>query len=258
MIYLHKILPLLVSPIVIVLAVLMFGLYKKRYKFAIILAAGLLYVVSLPLVSSNLFRLIESNAIRLEPADVAQADAIVVLSGMLTWVPTKNGVTQEWADPDRFWGGIELIHAEKAPLLIFTGSKLPWEIGSGNEGDYLKKYAMRLNVPDKKILVTPDVFNTEGEAIEIMKMLAGRQNIILVTSAFHMERAKSIFESKGFTVQAYPVDFKIPEGKTTFMDFFPHAAGIGQTDLAIRELIGRVFYKMKRLISAFKSVDAAK
>ena len=257
MIYLHKVLPLIISPIVLILALLLIGLYKNNKK---LVGGGivLLYLASMPIVGAELLRLIETNSVRLEPSDMPKADAVVVLSGMLTWVPAKNGLVQEWSDPDRFWGGVELINADKAPRLVFTGGKLPWEKGEGNEGDYLKKYAQLLNVPEQKIIVTPDVQNTEQEAAAVGEILKSRKNIILVTSAFHMQRAKASFESKGFRVNAYPVDFRVSEGAITLMDFLPHAASLGQTDLVIRELAGRAFYKLKALITTNQATDIIK
>lgn len=257
MIYLHKVLPLIISPIVLILALLLIGLYKNNKK---LIAGGivLLYLASMPIVGAELLRLIETKSVRLEPSDMPKADAVVVLSGMLTWVPAKNGLVQEWSDPDRFWGGIELINADKAPLLVFTGGKLPWDPGQGNEGDYLKKHAQLLGVPDRKIIVTPDVQNTEQEAAAVSEILNNHRDIILVTSAFHMARAKAIFERKGFSVAAYPVDFRVSDGAITLIGFLPHAASLGQTDLVIRELAGRAFYKLKALISDKQPTDIIK
>jgi uncharacterized SAM-binding protein YcdF (DUF218 family) len=254
MIYMHKVLPLIISPIFLILALLITGLFKNNKK---IIVGGilLLCIMSLPIIGGGLLRLVESKSVRLEPNDMPKADAVVVLSGMLTWVPAKNGLIQEWGDPDRFWGGIELIKAEKAPLLIFTGGKLPWETGQGNEGDYLKKYAQLLGVPAQNIIVTPDVQNTEQEASAVSEILKSRRDIILVTSAFHMARAKANFERKGFRVAEYPVDFRVGEGDINLMDFLPHASSLGQTDLAIRELAGRAFYKIKALIIGNKPRD---
>ena len=79
------------------------GLFKKRFAY-IAVAAVLLYVGSMPIVSKALFRQIESGEVKLTPQDVPQADAIVVLGGMLTWVPSKQGLVTEWGDPDRFFG----------------------------------------------------------------------------------------------------------------------------------------------------------
>jgi uncharacterized SAM-binding protein YcdF (DUF218 family) len=250
-------LPLFISPIVLILALLIIGLYKNNKKL-IVCGIVVLYLASMPIVGAELLRFIEAKSVRLEPSDIPKADAVVVLSGMLTWVPAKNDLVQEWSDPDRFWGGVELINANKAPLLIFTGGKLPWGSGQGNEGDYLKKYAQLLNVPEQKIIVTPDVQNTEQEANAVSEILVNRRDIILVTSAFHMSRAKASFERKGFRVTAYPVDFRVIEGDISPIDFLPHASSLGQTDLVIRELTGRTFYKLKALITGKQAADIIK
>lgn len=246
MIYLHKLLPLVISPLVIVMGLLTIGIIKKNTLF-LIAAVLLIYVSSMPIVSSTLFRFLESGEVRLEPQDTPQADAIVVLSGMLVWVQSKRGLVQEWNDPDRFFAGVELATLSHAPKLIFTGGRLPWESGLETEGHQLKKYAQRLNIPENKIFVTEEVQNTEQEAFAVNKLLKNSKNIILVTSAFHMKRAKALFENAGLTVFPYPVDFRVATCTLTLMDFLPNAGALSQTDAAVHEFAGIVFYKLKML-----------
>ena len=230
------------------------GLFKKRFAY-IAVAVVLLYVGSMPIVSEALFRQIESNEVKLTAEDVPQADAIVVLGGMLTWVPSKQGLVTEWGDPDRFFAGVDLMAAGRAPTLIFTGSKFPWDLGLEAEGHVLKRYAQRMNIPAEKIWVTADVQNTEQEAREVGKLLKQSngelKKIILVTSAFHMKRAEMLFAKGGLEVFAYPVDFQSSQNAITPMSFLPNANALATTDVAIRELLGRMFYKIKlSLISA--------
>jgi uncharacterized SAM-binding protein YcdF (DUF218 family) len=254
LIYLHKILPLLVSPIVLVLALMLVGVFKKRFVY-VVTAAVLLYVGSMPIVSEALFRQIESNELKLTPQDAPQADAIVVLGGMLSWVPSKQGSVTEWGDPDRFFAGVDLMAAGRAPTLIFTGSKFPWDLGLEAEGHVLKRYAQRMNIPAEKIWVTADVQNTEQEAREVGKLLRApdgeRKKIILVTSAFHMKRSEMLFAKVGLEVFAYSVDFKLSQTTLTPMSFLPNVIALATTDAAIREALGIAFYKIKlSLISA--------
>ena len=226
------------------------GLFKKRFAY-IAVAAVLLYAGSMPIVSEALFRQIESGEVKLTPQDVPQADAdaIVVLGGMLTWVPSKQGLVAEWGDPDRFFAGVDLMTAGRAPTLIFTGGKFPWDMGLEAEGHVLKKYAQRMGIPADKIWVTADVQNTEQEAVEVSKLLKGSsgegKKIILVTSAFHMKRAKMLFVQRGLDVFPYSVDFKSSQTALTPMSFLPHVNALGTTDAVIRESLGIVFYKLK-------------
>jgi uncharacterized SAM-binding protein YcdF (DUF218 family) len=173
------------------------------------------------------------------------ADAIVVLSGMTHSVITEKGIVSEWNDPDRFFGGIELIKANKAPILIFTRGKVPWKIGPA-ECDLLREKALEMGIDSNRIVITGEVSTTEDEAREVNKILSSKgKKIILVTSAFHIPRALLNFQNLGLDVQPYPVDFKVSEYKLTPMDFIPNAGALVGTEKSIREIIGRVYYSIK-------------
>ncbi len=229
------------------------GLFKKRLAYVAV-AAGLLYVGSMPLVADALFRQIESDEVKLTTQDTPKADAIVVLGGMLLWVQSKQGLVTEWSDPDRFFAGVELMAAQRAPILIFTGGKVPWDLGLEAEGHVLKRYAQRLNIPAEKIWVTSEVQNTEQEAREVGKLLltpdGERKKIILVTSAFHMKRAEMLFAKVGLEIFAYPVDFKSSHTALTPMSFLPNVSALATTDAAIRESLGIVFYRIKLALTS--------
>jgi uncharacterized SAM-binding protein YcdF (DUF218 family) len=229
------------------------GLFKKRFAY-IAVAAALLYVGSMPIVSDALFRQIESNEVKLTPQDTPQVDAIVVLGGMLSWVSSRQGLVTEWGDPDRFFAGIDLMAAGRAPTLIFTGGKFPWDLGLEAEGHVLKRHAQRMNIPAEKIWVTADVQNTEQEAREVGKLLRApdgeRKKIILVTSAFHMKRAEMLFAKVGLEIFTYPVDFKSAQTALTPMSFLPNVSALGTTDAAIREALGIVFYRIKLALTS--------
>ena len=88
--------------------------------------------------------------------------------------------------------------------------------------------------------------NTADEAVAVKELISPSKRIILVTSAYHMYRAKRLFEKQGFEVIPYKVDYKVAgNSKVTFMDFFPSARNLELTETGIRELIGRLFYLVK-------------
>ena len=66
---------------------------------------------------------------------------------------------------------------------------------------------INMAIPYDHIFVSELVANTADEAVAVKKMALGN-NIILVTSAFHMPRAQMLFEKEGFEIVPYPVDFK--------------------------------------------------
>ena len=157
----------------------------------------------------------------------------------------------EWNDPDRFFAGIELYKANKSNRLIFTGGKNPLTSDLPPEGDIYINEAISMGIPKEDLFTTYPVHNTLQEAQAIKKLLNDeipliQKKIILVTSAFHMKRAKKVFENEGISVQPYPVDFK--SDKSFFssllnpLKFMPSSYSFNKSSSAVREIIGRIIY----------------
>jgi len=245
MIYLHKILPLIFSPLFFILCIIIFGIIigSKKTSFA---GVAILVICSMPIVSGKMIAYLESDYELNRPSEIDTANAIVVLSGMVKTIKTKDGLDYEWGGAvDRFFTGINLFNLDKAPTLIFTGGKLPWSIGLP-EGEFLREEAIKLGIPKKDILLTENVENTDQEAKAIKKLLSlDDPKVILVTSAFHMPRAQLVFEAAGISVIPFPVDFLIGTGKITLMSFIPSASSFASTNFFVREIIGRTYYNLK-------------
>ncbi len=175
---------------------------------------------------------------------INKANAIVVLSGMLHQVGDKNYSKYEFSDPDRFFGGLDLMKKNKSDKIIFTAGKLSWTENWQPEGLILKDKAISLGVPQSKILVTENVKNTYEESIAVTKLIPNNSSVILVTSAFHMYRSKYLFEKQGFDIIPYPVDFKTSNTKTSIMNLLPSLSSLNKVSLFIRENIGRIYYKL--------------
>lgn len=245
MIYLNKILPVFVMPIMLIIYLLLYGVWKKK-NWPIYTAMICLYVFSTPIFAEFFFKLIESTSPRQTPKNVSNAEAIVVLSGMIKQVKSVEGVYPEWDDPDRFFAGVDLYKSGKAPKIIFTRGKMPWNNSRNTEGDILKKFALDYGVPDSAILLTGLVENTADEARAVEKLMGKWRHIILVTSAYHMPRAKQNFETHDFIVQPFKVDYKVDQlNNLTFISFLPDAESFWVFNIGYRELIGRVIYFLK-------------
>jgi uncharacterized SAM-binding protein YcdF (DUF218 family) len=229
----------------LVLILLLLGIIKNK-KMLIYLAIGVFYILSTPIFSNYFFRLVEGREYRVPISTIDSAYAIVVLSGMLEINEVGDSTYVEWGDPDRFLGGIALFKAGKAQKLIFTGGKMPWDKAKKTEGEVLKECAISNGIPSDKILVTKDVENTADEAVAVNKILKPYKKIILVTSAYHMYRAKKLFEKQGIDVIPYKVDYKTSWKNTiTIFSFLPSASNLELNEIGIREIIGRLFYYLK-------------
>ena len=243
MIYLHKILPALLSPTVIGIVVLAILFFQGRHWKSLLVLVTVSVLIT-PVISNFSVRYIEKDWSPTTPVQAEKTDVIIVLSGMLK--SGKNHEQLEWEDADRFLSGIDLFKEGKGDLLMFTRGLLPWSKNSISEGEILKVRAIEFGIPEKYILLTGYAENTEQEAISARQTLPDTiRHVTLVTSAFHMNRAKLVFENAGLAVNPYPVDFKQNYDQITIMDLIPGSAGIDQWSWVCREILGRMYYRIK-------------
>ena len=245
MIYLHKILPLIVSPLFLIIFLITLGMIFKSKKITLF---GIIILIfcSLPIISSKLINYLEKDYILQDALTIDNADAIVVLSGILKTIKVNDKLKYEFDDGvDRILSGIDLFKNNKASLLILTKGRLPWSLGIP-EGEYLKEFAVKFGVPKESILLTDNVQNTDQEAKSVKKLLNSNDaKVILITSAFHMPRAKKVFEASNIKVIPFAVDFINSHQKLTFMNFIPSADALNDTSLFVREMTGRLYYNLK-------------
>ena len=244
MIYLHKILPLIFSPLFFIMGLIILGSIIGSKKINIIGIAILIFF-SLPIISNKATVYLQKDYSLQDISSVDKADAIVVLSGMVSTIKTGDTFKYEFGGGvDRILSGMDLFKNNKAPLLILTRGKLPWQQGMP-EGEYLKEFAIKFGIPEESILLTDNVQNTDEEAKSVKKLLSSNDTeVILVTSAYHMSRAKKVFEAANIKVIPFAVDFKSSK-KITLMDFIPSAVGLYVTSDFVRRMIGRAYYSLK-------------
>lgn len=246
MFLISKLLPLLVLPLGLSFALLLLGLLRRR-RWPVITALSVLWVFSTPLTAQALWRWLEWPWQPLRPASLPRADVIVVLGGGRQAAPGSLR-RSEWIDADRFFGGLDLLRSGRAPRLLFTGGRLSFQAGVPSEGETLRQQAIALGVPAARVATTSLVSNTAEEAAAVAALLPAGSRILLVTSAFHMQRARRLFEAQGLGVIPYPVDFQswgVWAGSPLAdpLQWFPSSMGLESSSRALREALGRTLYR---------------
>lgn len=150
-----------------------------------------------------------------------KADAIVCLGGSMNIATNLGDHAEMYTSADRVWQAARLYKAGKAPKIFVTGR------GTARAAQRL---LMDCGVPESVITLLEDARNTEEEAKGIVRLFdcsdcsigksrdegieqstnLNNRTILLVTSSWHMRRAKLMFEkyAKGVEVIPAPADFE--------------------------------------------------
>ena len=169
-----------------------------------------------------------------------QGDAIVVLGGGMWW-HEKCGAPEMCQAADRVWTGAKLYKAGKAPKIICTGSCIEY---------HTLPLLLEFGVPRDAVHWYDQARNTEEEARQMATTLGmggKKSKVLLVTSAWHMNRAKFLFEKAGLDVVPCPGDFEMScmsEKALQFSDFFPHSWAFQINTAAVREWVGIFAYRL--------------
>ena len=112
-------------------------------------------------------------------------------------------------------------------------------------------------VPTEALWLESESRNTYENALYSAEILEeqGIEEIVLVTSAFHMPRSVAIFERQGFTVIPAPSDFTATESdwaqwregnwQVRLLSMLPQAGHLEDTTKVMKEYIGIVIYRMR-------------
>ncbi len=235
-------------PLGVCIFLLVISLFSYK-RWPLLISISILYLTSLGVVSQFLWLVLESPYQRRSVKSTSRADAIVVLSGGDDFSSEDEHIN-EWHQTDRFLAGIALFKAKRAPRILFTGGVNPYYNYILPQGEKYLKDALQMGLPNNALFSTPPVHNTAEEAYEISRMLPiEKRRILLVTSAYHMLRAKYLFEKQGLTVIPFPVDFQASGGwsRSFLLDplqWLPQAYNFNSSSIAIREILGRIYYRI--------------
>lgn len=248
---------MLVMPSWVGLSLLVFGMiwmvrrarrgedWARLRPAAAIAFAGtsLLYLASTPLVATWMAWTLERQNPFISMDRVPHAEAIVVLGGGQSAHLSEAGDVYKFTHHagDRMARGIEAFQSGKAPLLVLGGGTFPGPDPSF-VGEYLRAQAEARGVPPSCILSCGKVYFTTDEGAEAAQLLRSRNvhSILLCTSAYHLPRARRIYESLGFEVVPLPADFDTQGAAERFspLMLIPRGSALAVTENCIKEWLG--------------------
>ena len=174
-------------------------------------------------------------------------DGIIVLGGSVdTDLSAAHHTPVVLHAADRFFAPAELARRYPNVRVVFTGGTSNLISTDAKEADYSAPILENLGIPKERLILERDSRNTWENAIFTKKLVAPKpgERWLLVTSAFHMPRSMGIFRKAGFDVEAYPVDWRTG-GPDDVLSFTNNGAdGLERTNVAVREWIGLVAYRL--------------
>ncbi len=202
----------------------------------------LLWTFSLPVVGDHLLMLLERSA-HTPVNKLRNAQAIVVLGGGSNFNAPEYGADTVSKDTlVRLRYAAALYLQTKLPILVTGGNPAG---GTFPEAALMKKALVEeFGVPVRWVEGESD--NTWQNAIYSFKLLAPTKirTVALVTQAWHMPRAKRIFERAGFKVLPAGTGFH-SNNRLTILGFLPNAGGLSSSAIFMHEVIGMLWYEIK-------------
>jgi len=245
-----KILSLLVYPLsqsllLLVLALaLLFWRRIRTARVVLFLALGWLYLCSTAFFADFLMATLEDDFPPRALSVMEKADAIVVLGGAISGdshMGTQPNLNQH---ADRLVYAATLYQSGKAPVVVASGGG---QSGFRPEAQLMEETLAIMGVPARDILLERASRNTYDNARYTAVLLNGKgiRSILLVTSAFHMRRARDLFVAEGFEVRPAPTDYQRTVSPPTIPRWLPGTDDLLRSTLAIREYVGYWVYRYR-------------
>lgn len=166
------------------------------------------------------------------------AEAILLLGGSMGFNASVCSSAEMWSSADRVWHAAKLFKAGKAGVIVVTGEGVEASTG---------QLLIDLGVPREALVFDERPRNTQEEAHIIAQY--PYRSILLVTSAWHMKRAKLIMDKFAPGIEAIPspTDFEntiLASRELSIADFIPSAGALSANSLAFHEWLGYCVYKI--------------
>jgi uncharacterized SAM-binding protein YcdF (DUF218 family) len=146
---------------------------------------------------------------------------------------------------DRVLHAARLFHAGKAPLVLVSGGRLPWQTRGAPEARTIEALLHTLGVPPEAIVREEGSANTYENCTRSHKILRARgaRDVLLVTSALHMRRALATCRTAGIEARPAPTDYwVVADSPMTALDWAPEIDALQLTHLTLKEYIGFEVY----------------
>ncbi|WP_200979717.1 YdcF family protein [Echinicola sp. 20G] len=183
-------------------------------------------------------------------ADLPAYDLGIVLTGVTNLDKTAYDRTFFNKGADRATHAIQLYQMGKIKKILITGGQGLNPANSNTEAKLLANFMVIAGVARHDIIIEDKAVNTRQNALFTLEKLQSKSmktksKYLLITSAFHMKRAKACFDKVGLSTDTFPVDYYSSDVKFDFQNLvIPTPDGLIIWTKLFKEWIGLVVYKI--------------
>jgi uncharacterized SAM-binding protein YcdF (DUF218 family) len=213
----------------------------------LILAGVILIVFSNPLILRWTVMGWETVPVGL-PVNDCTVKRVVVLGGMSA-EHVSSGRIRFGSGGDRLMQTLMLVQTNPVEHLIISGGSSAVLINKRGEAAFLHEFLTGMGLNSDMIIVDSLSRNTYENAVntrQIFEANGWSKNIVLVTSAWHMPRARMVFEKQGFLVRPIGADPLYPFSPAVPSDYIiPSVSALSSWELLLKEWVGIFAYWVK-------------
>lgn len=252
--------PALITIGLVACAVLLYLRPKSRLvRLALVGVVTTSYLLSTWPVANGLVATLESDYwSAVTPADAQGVQAIIVLAGGVSEAGPRRPYPELYGDTwVRLRRGLEVFDQFRGALpLIYSGVLIdPLHQNSGSSEPGLVSAALsRWGIGPDRGWMEATSRNTYESGVASARLLrehfpaVKRLRILLVTSAWHMRRARSVFDKLAVDTVPVPCDFRSGPTDITVVAMVPNYAAFSTSTVMIREWLGILSYWVRRYL----------
>ncbi len=239
-----KLLTIFLSPVLFMFILIIWSYFSKKKKIFFISMLSFFYFFTSPLILNFFSDFIEEEASKI--AKIGKFNYGILLGGIASFdsntkqIKYSNNIT-------RLLSTLELYKSGKIDtIFISAGNKDTSELEL-IESVFLKKQLQLYGVPEEKILIEYQSANTHQNAVfsaQKLKPKEKKATYLLITSSYHIKRARACFQKEGFEIESFAADQLGNEPKLTINQLIPSASQLYKWDYILHELVGIVSYKL--------------
>jgi len=215
----------------------------------VLIALGILFVTGNSVLINEMALLWEPLPYQVNgKMDMPKARVCVILGGYSGFDHERNRMGFSNAS-ERFFTPLKGMINQTVDTVILTGGSASVISKKYYESIYAKNLMKEFGIKENRIFIDAKSRNTYENAIETKRILDSLQvtdSVILITSAFHMNRAEACFQKAGVKFIPYPVHYIGNATRDYDIEAFlvPSAGAINDFQTMFREWIGIISYKM--------------